>query len=144
MNISPYLLAFFAMACYALLQVLAKKLQFDTPPLAFIAVTMAFLCVFAAIASFYIEKDFSIQKMDQKMWIGLIVFSVVNFIAFTAYLVVITKIPVTEYQLIGLATPVVGAIFAYWMLGEEFKFQYLVGLVFIAIGLFIALRKTSS
>jgi drug/metabolite transporter (DMT)-like permease len=142
--LSTYLLAFFAMACYAFMPVLLKRLQIEIPPLMLIAITMAVLCALAAGASFFFEKTPQILTINPKMWAGMVFFGVVNFIGFAVFMIVIAKIPVAHYQLIGLATPIVGAAFAYWMLGEEFKIQYLVGLVFIAIGLFIALRQTSS
>lgn len=143
MNPSPHLAAFLAVTCLAVLPVLAKKLQLDVPPFAFIAITMAGLCVFASIASFCVEKEFSVLAMNTKIWMGLILFSAVNFVGFAIYLFAIRKIPVAHYQLIGLATPIVGAVFAFWLLGEKFKPQYLIGLVFIAAGLFIALSKTA-
>ena len=139
-----YVMAFFAMACYALMPVVLKKLQLDVPPLRLISITMAGLCALALAASLILEKDYSFAKVTPKMWTGMMMFSVLNLIGFGVMLLVIAKIPIVEYQLVGLATPVVGALFAYWMLGEEFKLQYLVGLFFIGIGLFVALRRTGS
>lgn len=138
--LSTYSMAFFAMGCYAFMPVLLKKLQLDIPPLRLIAITMAVLCIFAATASFCFEKDSSILKLTPKMWAGMVFFGLVNFVGFAVFMIVIAKIPVAQYQLIGLATPIVGGAFAYWMLDENFKPQYFYGLAFISIGLFIALR----
>lgn len=43
----PYALGFMAMICYASLPVIAKKMHLDTPPFAFITVTMILLAAFA-------------------------------------------------------------------------------------------------
>jgi drug/metabolite transporter (DMT)-like permease len=137
----PYFLAFFAMICYAVMPVLLKKLQLEVPPLATMATTMLFLFLFSTAASLCFERDFSILKISPKTWGNLIFFGFVNFIGFAVFMLAIAKIPVVHYQLIGIVAPVLSGIFAYWLLKEDFRPQYLYGLVFIGIGLFIALRE---
>jgi len=138
--ILPYFLAFVAMCFYASLTPLSKKLTIDIPPFAFICITMMFLSVYGLIASFLIDKDFSLSKMEPTAWLSLAAFSLVNFIGFFLYLYALKNIPSTHYQLIYLGAPVVGGILAYFILQEEFKMQYLYSLPFIAVGLYIALK----
>ncbi|MDP9127713.1 MAG: DMT family transporter [Pseudomonadota bacterium] len=139
----PYMTTFLAVILYAMLPALAKKFQLQTPPLAFIAITMAVLCVFATVGSLVVEKEFSLLKMPGKTWMQLIAFAFVNFLAFVFYMLALAKVPVAHYQLIGLVTPVVGAAFAYGLLGEPFKMQHIYGLAFMGAGLFIALSGGS-
>jgi drug/metabolite transporter (DMT)-like permease len=140
MNMWGYAIAVAAVICYGLLGPIAKKLQLNIPPFATIAITMFMLCAYATIASLFFEKDFSIAKISPRGWLGLVAFSAINFAAFAFYLIVIAKMPVTHYQLITLIGPIAGGILAYFLLGEMFKPQYLYGLMFIALGLFVALR----
>ncbi len=138
--LTPYLVGLVAVTCYAALTPLAKKLQLDIPPFAFMGITMGFLCAISLCISFGIEKDFSFLKLNIKTWAGLLGFSIVNLIGFAAYLTAIEKFPATQYQLLYLASPIVAGVLAYILLREPFRLQYLYGLVFIAAGLFIALR----
>lgn len=137
----PYLTAFVAISCYAMLSPIAKKMQLDVPPLAFIAITMFFLCLFSAALSFITERNFSIQSISGVTWGWLGLFAFTNLMAFFFYLSALKQMPVAEYQLIFLISPIVGGMLAYFMLGEEFKTQYLIGLPIIGLGLYIALMK---
>lgn len=141
MQASPYLLAFLAMCCYASLAPLSKKLTLDIPPFAFIATTMIFLCAYGVIASFFVDKGFSYSKIEPATWGKLAIFSLVNFVGFFVYLYAIRHIAVAQYQIIYLASPVVGGLIAYLILSEGFKMQYLYSLPFIGIGLYIALKS---
>ncbi|MEM7618813.1 MAG: EamA family transporter, partial [Pseudomonadota bacterium] len=71
----------------------------------------------------------------------LSLFALVNFIAFAVMLFAISKIPIVEYQLIALLTPIFGGVLAYFILSEGLSIKYLIGLVFIGVGLYIALKK---
>lgn len=136
----PYIIGLLATTGYAILPVLAKKANVDVPPFAFISITMIFLSMFSGIASLFFNKDFSLLSMPSSVWIFLIGFAFLNFLAFAFMLASIKSIPIAEYQLMSLLIPIIGASFAYVILQEPFKIQYLIGLIFCSVGLFIALK----
>ena len=128
-----YVAAVTAIFGYALLPVLAKKLQADIPSFAFIAITMAFLTLFSTIASFIHEKEFSLSGISMPTFSFLNLCALVNFLAFAVMLFAISKIPIVEYQLIALLTPIFGGILAYFILSEGLSIKYFVGLIFIGV-----------
>lgn len=135
-----YLIALIAISCYATLSVIAKKVLSDIPPFTFITITMIFLAIFSGISALFFEKN-SIFSALSTHWLWIIGFSLINFIGFALYLYAITKMPVVEYQIIAVITPVIGGGLAYLILSEALTTRYFIGLVFIAIGLYISLKK---
>jgi len=136
--------AVLAISCYASLAPISKKLQLaNVPSFAFMGITQSLLAALAFTALIITKKNFSINTLDRTAWTSLVTFSTVNFVGFTLYLYAITKMPVSEYQLFGLLTPLIGAIIAFFLLGEPFKLRYFIGGIFVAIGLFIALKDWS-
>ncbi|MAZ76919.1 MAG: hypothetical protein CMH31_06435 [Micavibrio sp.] len=136
-----YGIAFIAICGYASLGVLAKRSSLDVPPFAFIGVTMVFLAGFAITASLLTEKTFSISSLTGQSWIWMIGFAVINFIAFSLYLNAIGKMPVVEYQIIAVITPIIGGILGYLILSEALSPRYFIGIAITALGLYIALKK---
>ena len=139
-TLAPYFISFFAVVCYAALTPLAKKLQLDIPPFAFIGIASAILCALAVLISLCFEKNFSVLKLSPGTWMSFTIFALVNLAGYAFYLTAISKVPATQYQLIYLVSPIVTAFLAYVLLHEAFKLQYLYGLIFIGAGLFTALR----
>lgn len=74
-------------------------------------------------------------------WSLIILFSVINFIGFSLMLYVIGKIPVVEYQIIAVIMPIITEFLAFLVLSEALSARYFIGLIFIAIGLIISLKK---
>src|SRR5690606_15098453 len=136
-----YCVAFLAITGYAVLPVMAKFMQASIPSFGFIAITMVFLSLMAAATSYFFEKDFSLSAIPASSWVWLIGFSLVNCAAFALMLLSIKHIPVAEYQLIQLATPLIGGLLAYILLKEGFNPKILIGMAFTGIGLYIALKK---
>jgi len=135
----PYLIGFAAMSCYAILTPLAKKTQLDFPPFSFVAIAMGVLALSSAVFAYFFEKDFSYLSIKASAWGNILLFALVNLAGFVMYLMALKKISVTEYQLMYLVSPLIVAFFGYLLLGEAFKARYLVALLFMGIGLFIAL-----
>lgn len=137
-----YALAFLAMVGYSILPPLAKKFQYDVGPYSLIAFTMFFLCLFAFFSAQTFEKN-PMQVMSSLTlanWIGFAGFAFINLIAFSLMLGSLKVIPVAHYQLIFLLSPIVAGLISAPLLGEPFKIQYLIGLPFVAVGLYIALK----
>lgn len=139
--IHPYIIAFLAISCYASLAIINKKVISDIPSFSYIGITMLLLSFLGFCASFIYEKGFSFTGISVKNWTLMIGLAVINFVGFALLLNAITKIPVVEYQIIAVMTPVVGGLLAFLFLSEALTMRYLIGLIFIAIGLYISLKK---
>jgi len=132
----------FSVVFYALLPVIAKKLQLgDLPALALMAMTQLLLACLACTALFLTQPEFRFTTIDKKTWSYIAGFASINFVGFWLYLYAVARAPVTEYQLVGMLTPVFGACFAYLLLSEPFKPRYAAGLALIILGLFVALKE---
>ena len=140
----PYIAAFMAMFCYALLPVLAKKMHASVPPFSLIAVTMFVLMLCSLVASYVTERSFKISSLGLSDFLSLVLFGLINFVGFGAYLFSISKIPVVEYQMIGVLIPLVGGVLAVFLLNEPFLWRYGVGFVFVAVGLYLTLGPFQS
>jgi len=140
MNIFIFLVSLLAVSCYATLPVIAKKINVDIPSFAFIAITMALLSGLSLLASLFYERTFKFWEISASGWLWLGLFSFINFCGFALFLWAISKIPIAEYQLIFLLTPIISGCLAFLILGEAFHIRYLIALAFISAGLFIALK----
>jgi drug/metabolite transporter (DMT)-like permease len=140
----PYIIVFCAASCYAMLGPIAKKVGADLPPFSFIAIGSSFMMICGSMVAFTFEREKVVAEFHNINWGWLILFASMNFIAYVGYLAAITKIPVAQYQMFNVMSPVVGGIFAYFLLKEQFEPRYLLALAFIAIGLFIAIKPKFS
>jgi len=139
--IHPYIIAFLAVSCYASLAIFNKKVMPDIPSFSYIALTMMILSFLGFCASLLYEKDFSFTGISTKNWILMVSLGVVNFVGFALLLNALAKMPVVEYQIIAVLTPIVGGFLAFLFLSEALTVRYFIGLIFIAIGLYISLKK---
>jgi len=121
-----YLSSLFAITCYASLTVIAKKLQGDIPPFAFIGLTMTFLTLMAGAASFLFEKNFTLSSINTSAWFTLFGFAAINLAGFAIMLFAISKIPIVEYQIIAVITPIIGGLLAYFILSEGLSAKYFI------------------
>lgn len=137
----PYIVTFISVCLYACLPVIAKKVHADIPPFSFMALTMAILSLCSFVADFFVDRHVEILKLPSSVWQGILAFGILNFLAFAAYMFAIARIPVAEYQLFYVITPIVTGLLAFAVLAEPFKANYMIGLLFIGVGLFIALRS---
>ncbi len=136
-----YMIGFIAVSCYASLTVLNKIMQKDIPPFTYIAITMILLSFFSATIAILYEKSVNLSQIIQQHGLLLIGFSIINLIGFALLLLAITKISVFEYQIIGLLTPLIGGVFAYFILQETLTAKHLIGFLIATVGCYIALKK---
>ena len=137
-----YGIAALAVVNYAILGIIAKKVEAEIPPFAFIAITMAILTVLAFFASFLFEKSFNIGNIVTSQVVLLLLFAFVNLASFFFFLKAITGIPVPHYQLMAvLVGPIASAVLAYLFLGQEVGARFFVALPIIFAGLYMALMK---
>jgi len=138
-----YIIGFLAMCCYASLAPIAKKLTNDgLTSFYLIFLNSAFLFVFSTIALLYNNGNFEVlKKISLPTWGYITLWAFINFIGFALYIWAIGKIPVASYQIMYLATPIVGAILAYFLLSETIQTKQIVGGLIVAFGVYIAIRK---
>lgn len=136
----PYLVALFAVSSYALLGPIAKKLGTSLPPFAFIASSSLLVFLFSAAISLLTERAVLFETFRRIEWKWLLLFSAINIIGYVGYLWSISRIPVVHYEMFTVICPILAGLFATYLLGEAFHMRYLVGLVFVSIGLFIAIK----
>ncbi len=137
-----YGIGFAAVAFYAVLPAIAKKLEVSIPPFAFIAITMMLLGALALVLSLLFEKQFHFANLGRYELSWLFIFSFINLIGFALFLKAIMSIPVAHYQLIyGALPPLIGAFFAYIWFGEQMTLRFFIAIPFVLAGLAIALLK---
>lgn len=136
-----YGFAALAVSLYAILPIIAKKLEVSMPPFAFIAITMAVLSSLALCVSLAIERPYNFAHLSATHFLLLFLFGAVNLVSFTLFLKAITGIPVAHYQLIGGLGPIVAAGLAFVFLGQQVGMRFFLAIPFILVGLYIALVK---
>ncbi len=128
-------------ALYGLNGVLLKRGSMTIPPFAAISISMTVLLFLSVICSLTFEKGFSLNIQEHRgSLVALLFVGFVNTAAFWCLLRAYSYVPVWQYQMFALTTPVFSAIFAYLIIGEALSWRLLVGLVFIGIGLVFALK----
>ena len=138
MTLIPYVTAFFAVACYALMGPVAKKVSVDIQPLTFIALASLLLTIVAGLFAYFYERQEALASLGKISlnWLGFYV--VCNFISYAGYIWAITRIPVAQFEMFGIFVPVVGGFFAWLILKEPFHARYFLALAFMAVGILIA------
>ena len=140
-NLAFYGIALVAVSLYAVLPVIAKKMQLSVPPFAFIAITTLLLASFALLASLTTERSFKISEMTLPQFGFLLLFGFVNFLAFWLYLKALSGMPVAHYQLMGSIGPIVAAMLAFAFLGEVVSLRFFLAIPIILVGFYIALVR---
>lgn len=134
----PYLVAFLAVACYAMMGPVAKMTGTEVGPFTFIAIASMFMTVMAGGVAFINEKNQFVSSMAHIHWGWMAFYIVANFISYTGYLWAIGRIPVAQFEMFGIFVPVIGGFFAWWMLKEPFHPRYFLAIAFMAVGIWIA------
>ena len=136
----PYFVAFGAVACYALLGPIAKKVGAKLPPFGFIALSSFLLTLVSTLIASVYEREAMIATWAKIEWRWFLFFSLLSFLGYIGYLWAIARMPIAHYEMFAIICPIIGGLMAVAMLGEPFHLRYLIGLAFMAIGLFIALK----
>lgn len=134
----PYIVAFFALSAYSLLGPIAKKVGLDLPPFTFIAASSLILMLSAGAIAYVFERHRVIPMFQDLHWHWLATFSLINLVAYVGYLWAINRMPVAQYEMFGVVMPVVGGLFAVALLKEPFHARYIIALVLMTAGLYIA------
>ena len=138
----PYALLFVAMCSYSLLDVLGKKLKLGMPTFLMIGLTMAILSVMALTTHFLTNKTYTLADIDQKAWLLIGLFALVNFVGFSTWMSGIAQTPVYSYRVLNLAAPVIVALLGFWILKEQVDWKSLItGLAIISIGIYIVIKN---
>ncbi len=135
----PYIVAFFALSAYALLGPIAKKVGTDLPLFTFITASSFILMILAGSIAYAFERHKVIPMFQDLQWSWLALFSLINLVAYVGYLWAINRIPVAQYEMFCVVMPVVGGLFAVFLLKEPFHARYILSLALMAVGLYIAI-----
>lgn len=138
-----YLIGFAAMMCYASLAPFAKRITQDgLTAYSLIFVNSLVLATLSLIAIIIVKDQnlLALKNIDFIGWLRILMWSTINFIGFALYIWAIAKIPVADYQIMYLATPLIGGILAYFLVNEALEFKHLIGGAFVAIGIYITIK----
>ena len=137
-----YIIAFFAMCSYASLAPIAKKLTNEgLTGFYLILINSAFLGIFAIIALLFSNQNFEVfKKIPLSTWSWIALWALINFVGFALYIWAVARIPVVNYQIMYLASPLIGALIAFVLLSEPLQVKHLIGGLFVAIGIFITIK----
>lgn len=124
---------------YAMLGPLAKKVGYSIPPFSFIAVSALILCIVSFIIAIIFERTQVAATYQSIKWGWLIAYSMMNLVAYVFYIIAVNRIPVAEYEMFSILMPIFGGIAAVYLLNEPFHPRYLVALVIMGIGLYVAI-----
>jgi len=144
MALLPYMIAFFAVSAYAMLGPIAKKVSVNLPPFTFITISSVILAITAGSLAYFFEQLKFAEAFQDIRWEWLVVFSFLNLVAYVGYLWAITKVPVAQYEMFGTLMPIIGGLFAVYLLKEPFHARYIASMAFIGIGIYIAARPDLS
>ncbi|PZO87707.1 MAG: hypothetical protein DI626_03365 [Micavibrio aeruginosavorus] len=136
----PYLVAFFAVACYAVMGPVAKKVSSDVQPFTFMAVASFFVVIISGVFALICERTDAATLASKINWSWMGVYVLCNFVSYTGYLWAITRIPVAQFEMFGIFVPIIGGFFAWLILHEPFHARYLLAIAVMALGLFIAIK----
>lgn len=136
----PYLIALFAVSAYALLGPIAKKIGANLPPFGFIAASSLILFIVCGTLSWFLERQAVSESLAKVHWSWLVIFSLINVVAYVGYLYAIKHIPIVHYEMFVILSPIIAGVVAVLMLNEPFHTRYLLALGFMGVGLFIAIK----
>lgn len=126
---------------YGLNGALLKRASASIPPFAAMTISMAILFLLSCVCTLSLEKNYTWDvRQHPGSFIAIILVGFVNTAAFFCLLSAYKYVTVWQYQMFALLTPIFSAIFSYWIIGEPITWKLFVGLSFVGVGLFIALR----
>ena len=135
------LLASVSTLAYGAMFPLLKKANEKIPPFTLMALSMFFLFLFSLIGSLIFEKNALGKYSTIKAFLPLLIFTgLVNLAAFWTEILAYKYMPLWQQTMFVLLTPVFAGILAFFILGEHISAKLFLGLIIMAVGLFIAIR----
>jgi len=137
-----YLVGICAIACYALLGPIVRKFALTSfPPFAFIATANIILFLISLSCWALFERHFTPAQIQPMQWVWLTGFAALNFVGYYLYVRAMGGMPVSHYQLMALATPIFGGLFAWYLLKEPLSLKIFAGFAIMCLGYYIAVAK---
>ena len=135
-----YVVAFVSVSFYALMGPLGKKASQELSTFTMMSITSFVLFVGSFICSVVIDKQnwtkFELINVNS----SLIAYIVANFVGYFTFITALKHIPVMHYEIIYMICPLVAGICAYFLLGEQWDNKYIVSIILVSIGVYIAIK----
>lgn len=126
---------------YALLLPLFKKGSTGIPPFTAMAISMFVLFSISLIFSIVFEHGLQLKMSALRTPITfLLLAGAINVVAFWLELIGLKHLPVWQFALFTILSPVLSSIFAYFILGEPLTGKLFLGLGIMGVGLYVAMR----
>ncbi len=127
---------------YAMLWPLLKKASQSMPPFTVMTVSVFVLFILSLIFSLTVEGVINLKYLNANKNIVLMLIGVglINTLSFWLFIHAFKYMPIWQQSMFSLLAPILGGIFAYFILGEAMSIKLFVGLAVMSIGLFIAVR----
>ncbi|MDE2025121.1 MAG: DMT family transporter [Patescibacteria group bacterium] len=130
-----------ATTAYAVLFPLFKKGSEKIQPFTAMAISMFVLFFVSLVLSIIFENGLQLKFANVKVGILFLVLAgAINVIAFWLELIGLKIVPVGEYTMFSLLTPIIAGVAAFFLLGEPLQAKLFIGLTVMAVGLFIAIK----
>lgn len=124
---------------YASLTPLLKKANQTLPPFTVMTISMFVLLLCSLIFSIAFENFTHLKFLSYKNIIKILfLVGILNTLGFWLAIKAFKYLPIWQQTMFAVLTPIFSATFAYFILGELFSYKLFLGLIIMAIGLFIA------
>lgn len=136
-----YILAFISVIFYSLMGPIGKKASENLLPFTMMCLSSFGVFVLASIGIFLFEKD-QVAKVlisYKEYYNSLVAYIIVNFIGYFTFIIAIRHMPVVQYEIIYMCCPIIAGIGAYFLLGEQWNDRYFLSILFVSLGIYIAL-----
>lgn len=140
-KIIGFLIVLSSTILYASLTPLLKKANQKIPPFMTIAISMFIMSLITLIMSLIFEGNFILKiKSQRESVLILLAVGLINTLGFWLAIKGYKYMPVWQQTMFGILGPVFSGIFAYFILKEVLSPRLFLGLLIMALGLFIAVK----
>lgn len=127
---------------YALMLPLFKKANQSVSPFTVMTISMFSLFLASLFMSLFFENTINLKYLNihKNTVLLLLGIGLINALGFWLAIQVFKYMPIWQQSMFNLLVPVLGGIFAYFILGEALSLKLFAGLGIMTLGLFIAIR----
>lgn len=138
-----YFYAILSVCIYATLPSIIKHM--NVPTFTFIGIASTSMGLISLLIASQVEKKaLAHQVLSPTSWGPFALYIGLNFIGYLLYVSAAKKIPVLNFELIGICSPVIAGTIGYFLLKEETNSNQALGFCLMTAGLLIALKKQTA